>query len=407
MKRRDFIKYSGASLFGSYFLGGCYKEDEESKLILPECQNPIGSQANIKSNPYRIIMNNDGNDGFSERVIKKYVNEDNFIEERTGPLMGGSHVDAIFYCTGTTHLFTHKTSIGENFQNDFLNTLYRKETDPLKIMIDNVRNNDKDVFFSLRMNDTHDYINAEIFPEWKNKNHKFLMGREGDMFDHGGNRWSAMDYEILEVRNYIFSIFEEVINNYEINGIELDFFRHPIFFKNQLIGNDATIEQIALLTELVMDISSLAHQNNLRVAIRIPDSLTICYKIGLDINTWLCSSFIDILVLSGYFHLEPWSNIRTLKEVFNVQIYPCLSKSRLKYMDNVILPDEYWRGESIIARESGADGVYTFNLTDPLNELFYELGDVELMKSKNNVFRENGGYYHNYWVKNCSKYSLL
>jgi hypothetical protein len=407
MKRRDFIKYSGTTLLGAYFLGSCNKEDEELKIILPQCANPKNSGLNNNSNPYRIIMNNDGNDGFSERIIKKYESENNFIEERTSPLLGESHVDAIFYCTGTTHLFSHKTFIGENFYNDFLTSIFKRGTDPLRIIIDNVRNNGKDVFFSLRMNDTHDYVYSEIFPEWKRKNYKYLVGREGDIYDHGGSRWSAMDYGFIEVRDYIFSIFEEVINNYEINGIELDFFRHPIFFKNQLTGKDATPDQIEMMTGLIRDIGSLAHQNNIRVAIRIPDSLTVCYKIGLDINTWVCSGCVDILILSGYFHLEPWSNIKKLKEVYGIQVYPCLSKSRLKYIDNTVLPDEYWRGESIIAKNSGADGIYTFNMTDPLNKLFYELGDVELMKSKKNILRENGGYYHNYWVKDCSRYSLL
>jgi len=257
------------------------------------------------------------------------------------------------------------------------------------------------------MNDTHDSVSMQVFPEWKIRNQKVLMGTDGDTYLYGGNRWSAMDYEFAEVRNYILSLIEEVINNYEINGVELDFFRHPIFFRNQLYGRDATIEQLELMNILIEEISSMAHQNNLQLAVRIPDSLTVCYKIGLDVNTWLCNHWVDITTLSGYFHLEPWSNIKLLKEVFNTQVYACLSRSRLKYFDNKTLPEEFWRGEGILAKNAGADGLYTFNVFDPNNSLFYELGDTELMHSMSKRLIENEGYYHNYWIKDCSNYSQL
>jgi hypothetical protein len=174
-----------------------------------------------------------------------------------------------------------------------------------------------------------------------------------------------------------------------------------------MFGNIAGPEKIEMINELIEKISNAVHSKNLKLAIRVPDSLSVCYNIGLDLNTWLCNQWVDITTLSGYFHLEPWSNIKLLKEVFNSQFYACLSRSRLKFLDNKILPDEYWRGESILAMEAGADGIYTFNMTDPQDNLFYELGDIELMKSKPNNLRESEGFYHDYWIKNCSKFSIL
>ncbi len=407
MDRREFAKYSGTAFLGSFLFGACNKFDEEIEFILPKCNNPVKTESNNNLKPFRIIMNNDGNDGFQEKFTRNFMNENDFLHFRTTPLLEKSHVDAVFYCTGTTHVFSHRTIIGENFTNDFLGSLYRKGTDPLQLVIDKVRNYDKQVFFSLRMNDAHDSTVQEIFPIWKKKYSRYLMGLSGEEFSFGGNRWSAMNYEFEDVRIYILSLLEEVIHNYEVNGIELDFFRHPVFFKNQMIGDDATIEQLELMNKLLEEISLLIHQNNLRLAIRIPDSLTVCYKIGLDVNTWLCNQWVDITTLSGYFHLEPWSNIKLLKEVFNTQIYACLSRSRLKYFDNKTLPEEFWRGEGIMAKDAGADGLYTFNVFDTGNPLFYEMGDINLMQTKGKRLVENEGFYHNYWIKNCSRYSQL
>ena len=407
MDRRKFIKHSGTALLGSYLFNACDSIDDTINIVLPKCNNTTPVQGGVLSNSFRMIMNNDGNDGFQEKFTKNYSNESDFLKFRTTPLMENSHVDAIFYCTGTTHLFSHRTNIGENFNNSFLSYLKGKGTDPLMLITDHVHNYNKKVFFSLRMNDTHDSLIDHIFPDWKYKNHQFLMGNSSDEFPYGGNRWSAMDYEFTEVRDYIYALCEEVVNTYEIDGIELDFFRHPIFFRNQLYGHDANPEQIELMNNLIGSIYRVIKQKDLQLAIRIPDSLTICYKMGLDINTWLCNQWVDITSLSGYFHLEPWGNINVLKEVFPSQFYACLSRSRMKFYDNVALPEEYWRGEGILAKDSGADGVYTFNVFDPKAPMFYEFGDIEIMKGKQSRLIENEGFYHNYWVKNCSKYSKI
>jgi len=59
-------------------------------------------------------------------------------------------------------------------------------------------------------------------PEW-------LIGRADQPPKYGS--WSAVDFGVPEIRELAFRYCEEVCGNYDVDGIELDFFRHAFLFK--------------------------------------------------------------------------------------------------------------------------------------------------------------------------------
>jgi uncharacterized lipoprotein YddW (UPF0748 family) len=42
--------------------------------------------------------------------------------------------------------------------------------------------------------------------------------------------WAALNFELPEVRTYLLRILEEVAGNYDLDGIEIDYLRAPLFF---------------------------------------------------------------------------------------------------------------------------------------------------------------------------------
>ena len=86
MNRREFVKRSGTTLLSSYLFGACNNFDEEIKFVMPQCSNISSVQGSNSYDPYRIIMNNDGMDGFGKNIVSKYTEVDQFIEERNNPL---------------------------------------------------------------------------------------------------------------------------------------------------------------------------------------------------------------------------------------------------------------------------------------------------------------------------------
>ena len=93
----------------------------------------------------------------------------------------------------------------------------------------------------MRMNDTHDGTkNAYADPIFranplKVAHPEYLMGRKGQKLEQGA--WSAVNYALPEVRELAFRYFEEVCHRYDVDGIELDFFRHPVYFLQRRVVN--------------------------------------------------------------------------------------------------------------------------------------------------------------------------
>jgi hypothetical protein len=119
--------------------------------------------------PRRIIFNNDGN----EPVYKTAdLSAESFLQQRTTGLIG-SQVDCISYCTWSSGfgLFTHDTKVGQVFATkegmfsvNRTAELLAAGTDPLMVMTDFGRKHGIEIFWSFRMNDTHDGAGAEYGP---------------------------------------------------------------------------------------------------------------------------------------------------------------------------------------------------------------------------------------------------
>jgi len=341
----------------------------------------------------RIIMNNDGNDcrkpGLEHTVA-------GFLESRTSPL-AGSQVDAIFYCTGVFNFYTHKSDeteprqYGDKNAVDWAWELTEQGTDSLREIISYCHGHGMEAFWSMRMNDTHDSGDQALLCQWKQAHPEYLMGRKGDKFPHGGGRWSAVNYELPEVREKVFRILRDVCTRYDVDGLELDFYRHPVYFKPQMTGAAVTQAQCDLLTELVRRVRAMADEEAARrgrpvlLAVRVPDSVGFAKGIGIDLVRWLEDGLVDIVVGGGYFHFEPWKNLVALCHGHDVPVYPCLSGSRIVSDsapesgggDAALLAR--WRNEAAAAWRAGADGVYTFNLFSPASPLFRELGSLETL----------------------------
>ena len=341
----------------------------------------------------RIIMNNDGNDARGIRQGEAKTPE-SFLARRSTALIG-SQVDAIFYCTGVFNLYTHKSDEtelrghGDREQVDWAWELTRQGTDSLTVMTGFGHQNRMEVFWSMRMNDTHDSGDKALLCKWKQDHPDYLMGKKGDKFPHGGGRWSAVNYGLPEVREKVFRILKDVASRYDVDGLELDFYRHPVYFKPQMTGDPATQEHCDMMTDLLRRVRAMSvdvaakRGRPLLIAVRIPDSEGFSKGIGLDVERWLKDDLVDIITGTCYFHFEPWENFVALGHKYNVPSYACLSGSRVVSASDPERSDEgttaLWHGEAAAAWRAGVDGIYTFNRFNPADPLFRTLGSPDTL----------------------------
>ena len=157
----------------------------------------------------RVILNNDGCDVLYYPADRE-ITPENLLDLRTTPL-AGSHVDTLFYCTISSGFgfFTHNTQVGSVLDRDVpghfgrdhqVNAsvpLIEQGTDSLQVMVDFCRENDMEIFWSMRMNDTHDGSHRPeapypLFSPIKEQHPEWLMGTFESRPRHAS--WSSVDY---------------------------------------------------------------------------------------------------------------------------------------------------------------------------------------------------------------------
>lgn len=340
----------------------------------------------------RVIFNNDGNEPV---YYCKETTAEELLRLRTKPL-AGSHVDSIFYCTWSSGfgMFTHNTEVGQvfntregvfkpNLTQDFLD----KGIDPLQVMIEFAHAHHMELFWSFRVNDTHDASGAAYGPAMlranrlKQEHPEWLVGTKEKRPRYG--QWTAVNFTVAEIRDLAFRYCEEVCREYPVDGIELDFFRHAFFFKRSGQGEPCGEQEWSQMTELLRRIRKMAEETGRKrgrpilLAVRVPDSVEYCRFIGLDLEQWLKDGLVDLLMVSGYTQLNSWEYSVQLGHRYGVKVYPSLDEPRIKDKTAQELRASLatYRGRALNVWSAGADGVYVFNVFDPNHPLWRELGD--------------------------------
>lgn len=370
-----------------------------SGLDAAENAQPISSVTGLRAlrteaaaRPRRVIFNNDGNEPV---YLSKTTSAEELLSHRTAPL-AGSHVDAIFYCTWSSgfSLFTHDTKVGQVFSSreglfskNMTPTLLAAGTDPLRVMADFGREKGIEIFWSFRLNDTHDGSTTDYGPimfranQLKQEHPEWLIGTPTKKPKFGA--WSAVDFSRPEIRDLAFRLVEEVCQNYPVDGFEIDFFRHPVFFKRAAqTGTECSDEERGVMTDLMQRIRTMTEREGMKrgrpllLAIRVPDSTDYCRAIGLDLDRWLADGLVDLLITSGYFQLNDPAYSVALARKYGVRVYPSLDESRVRDPAARALRSTTaaYRGRALNARRAGADGVYLFNAFNPTDPIWRELG---------------------------------
>ncbi|MBN2581260.1 MAG: hypothetical protein JXB10_19925 [Pirellulales bacterium] len=348
----------------------------------------------------RIIYNNDGNEPI-KHMTRPSVED--FLKCRTSGLEG-TQVDSVFYSTSDGFgTFKHLTQVGQLYTlrmepnpNNQLQAMAEKGLDSLKIMTDFGKKHGMEIFWSFRMNDIHDHkpfgYQAERFRfnKLKSEHPEYLLGSLKNRPKYGG--WSAVNYGLPVIRDLAFRYVEEICRNYDVDGVELDFFRHPVFFRSTTQGKPATDEERAKMTSLLGRIRSLADEVGIKrgrpilIAVRAPDSVEYGRAIGLDIERWMADDLIDLWIASGTFQLNDWDDSVALAHKYGAKVYPSLDNPRLHDRMAMAMRSTNlaYRGRAANVWSSGADGVYLFNAFDvkhagPKSPLWQELGDPKVL----------------------------
>jgi hypothetical protein len=398
----------------------------------------------------RIIYNNDGDDAVCARTGQEFEHDsaegltvrtegeliDDFLNARNTPLIG-SQVDSNWYCSCMAGLtFSHQTKLGGFYDQDMPPELIEKYgRDTLQIHTDFSHQHDMEVFWSLRMNDVHDATPPGLrrwnygLAAFKRDHPEFLMGTPDDS-EHAA--WTSLDYSFPEVRDHVFSIIEEVAHNYDVDGVEMDFFRHYPYFRPTREMLPVEPQHLEMMTDLMRRVRKLADEvgtqrgRPLLLAARTPFNTADSRFIGVDLGRWLEEDLLDLLIPGGGSESsmsESFAEIVALGHRHDVPVYPCIDwafwdywtflghsrgrhRTRREWLETLYggqperlgkpsyIPvlNEWegtraaWRGAAMNLFNAGADGLYIFNPGLGKPEVWREIGDPEIMEGKDKLF---------------------
>ena len=294
LSRRRFLGTAGA-LVGSSWLAG-----------LPGCS---GRQEGLEEarrkaveRRRRLILDDDGDLVYSPEAAK---GAEAFLGLRLQPILG-TPVDSIAWCImwgiaqgpGQTRYWQTQQ------QNRPLNEAIQ---DPTPIMVEGIHRHGLEVFGSLRMNDTHDafgmpegkliYPPKVAHPEW-------LLGdqsQKGSPFTTlEAARWSGLNFAMPEVREDRLWWVRHTAENYDLDGVDLNFFRMPWYFKpgEEEAGAPLMNDLIQGAHRIVRKVSE-SRQRPMLLGVRVPGTLEACARIGLDVETWLKQGWVDRMLIGG------------------------------------------------------------------------------------------------------------
>jgi hypothetical protein len=346
--------------------------------------------------PREVIYNNDGNEPYLWPTNRPF-SMTGFLDMRTTPVLG-SQVDTVFYCPvssgfgfltaniPTADLMLRDPSTVEHLKayKNVLQEFLDRGTDPVREVVSWCRTNGYEVFVSLRVNDTHDegtdqtevgppyaYPGNFLYSPFKIQHPEFLMGSYTNRPPYC--RWSAVDFTRSEVREHFFRMCRELCETYDLDGIDLDFFRHLQFFKSVAWGGVANDAEREMMTQVMRRVRAAAEAAGKKrgrpilISVRVPDSVPYCRDVGIDLETWLREGLVDMVAGTGYWQFNPWEYMVELCRRHGAKFYASLDESRTR--ENADTPEQLtrkdtatYRGQAMAARRAGADGVLYFNV---------------------------------------------
>lgn len=292
-----------------------------------------------KDRKYRIIYNCDCTEAFRRYPSPLTADQLGMVVDE----VAGRQVDAycwspnagdmiVFYRSRVAEIYGADVPPDTDIYTETLQSLFRQDLDPMEITSRRVREKGMDFFASVRMNDVHHKSDQEglLASRFWRKHPEYRLWE----LTACGNYFNAsLDFSYPAVRKRRLAVIEELVGNYDVDGIEIDFGRCPNLFN----PSEAWAKR-GIATGFMKDVRSLVQRAGkrkgrpLKIIVRTPfypsGDRHIRYEFGadgIDLVTWMEESLADIFVLSPLRGNDYNLSIREWKKVARssgVLLYP-------------------------------------------------------------------------------------
>lgn len=252
--------------------------------------------------------------------------------------------------------------------------------DPLTDFIGYCKKYHQAAFVSMRMNDAHglEWVDTPGNTQFPNcisrfyaEHPEYRLSQKKGWYDRG------LNWIYPEVRTSLLELIEEQCANYDLDGFELDFQRHPRFF----IEDETTKEQRAeIMTSFIRSVREILDRNRkngkkMYLSVRIPCYVSMLEDCGLDVRTF-ADAGVDMAVVSDHYFASMDTDFAQItKDLGSVSSFCEMCHTTFTGKTVGVKPGEpnydsftfrrttpeQYRTISDSAYQNGAAGVYFFN----------------------------------------------
>ena len=217
--------------------------------------------------------------------------------------MPGSQLDAICIDVSNEGVAHHKSRIVRPIEHPGLVKWRTEGLDYFDALVRHGHTRGKEIWWGLRMNEVErgDLAAYETIGGTPRLAQDVLNPVKAAHPDWLIRTWwwqGFWNYAVKEVREYRLSVIREVVEQYDFDGVHLDFLRHTPH-----LPPGRQWEHREHLTSFMRDVRALLQERAATrgrpflLAARVPDSVDGCRTDGLDIETWAAQGLVDVLVL--------------------------------------------------------------------------------------------------------------
>lgn len=256
--------------------------------------------------------------------------------------------------------------------------------DIIKVFVDRCHQKGLKAFVSYRMNDGHHILNnrselnyhyieterATAVCRFYAENPQYILGNDPFVVENAYMAARVQNWIHPEVRQYKFDLIAEICQNYDIDGLELDFMRHPHYFR---IDQTTRRQRVDIMTDFIGQIRKVlddtARDGQYRwLSVRVPFRIKDADRIGIDFAS-IVEAGVDMVNLSTNFVTEQQHDLAKIKTLIpQTPVY-----LEVTHVTNLFSwpnkPGTIWRLTSDqeyyttahLAYVRGADGISAFN----------------------------------------------
>ena len=234
-------------------------------------------------------------------------------------------------------------------------------TNIVAVCVERAHEHGMEAFASMRMNDLHFNDPAIRYP--LGQGDFWLQHPETYVGDAtlGWHADGALNFTHPQVRAYKLATIAEICDGFDIDGIDLDFMRFPVYFPR---GEGE--RHIPLMTAFVREAREIVDRAGqkrgrpLELGVRLPARVDICRRLGFDSVAFVRQKLVNFITLTPFLHNFPSIPARRFREQLGDDAVPIYA-GLMSHSPHGPLSQGAFRASAANCFREGADGLYMFN----------------------------------------------